>query len=535
MRILPRLFCLLAASLLLAPALVTSQSASSPLIISEFRLRGPNGNTDEFIEIYNASGAAHTVAAVSGTGYGIAASDGITRCSIPNGTVIPAGGHFLCANSIGYTTLASYPAGNGTTATPDAVFTTGINDNAGIAIFNNNTGGAAYNLANRFDAVGSTSEANTLYKEGTGWPALTPFSIDHSFYRTLCPRASSTVDPLCSPSDAGLPQDTDDNALDFVFVDTNGTSAGAGQRLGAPGPENSSSPGRLASGPLLGVALIDPVATATQEPNLARDTVSQPANNATFGSLYVRRTIINNTGAPVTRLRFRVADIATFPAPVGTADLRPINSVAVTVTRANGSTVTAQGLTLEQPPAQPNGTGFNGSLSAGTVALATPLANGDSLHVQFRMGIQQTGTFTLGIAVETLPYTSSALIVVSGNTQNVDPAPVDSDDDGIADDVDNCPSTPNADQANNDGDAQGDACDPDDDNDGVADGMDNCPFTPNADQADTDTDGIGNACDTLVGPPANKDQCKNGGWMLFNHPRTFKNQGDCIQFVNTGK
>jgi hypothetical protein len=38
-----------------------------------------------------------------------------------------------------------------------------------------------------------------------------------------------------------------------------------------------------------------------------------------------------------------------------------------------------------------------------------------------------------------------------------------------------------------------------------------------------------------IGPPTNKDQCKNGGWQTFNTPRTFKNQGDCIQFVNTGK
>ena len=33
--------------------------------------------------------------------------------------------------------------------------------------------------------------------------------------------------------------------------------------------------------------------------------------------------------------------------------------------------------------------------------------------------------------------------------------------------------------------------------------------------------------------PTNKDQCKNGGWMTFNTP-VFKNQGDCIQFVNNG-
>jgi hypothetical protein len=38
-----------------------------------------------------------------------------------------------------------------------------------------------------------------------------------------------------------------------------------------------------------------------------------------------------------------------------------------------------------------------------------------------------------------------------------------------------------------------------------------------------------------VEPPTNKEQCKNGGWLTFNAPRAFKNQGDCIQFVNTGK
>jgi len=38
-----------------------------------------------------------------------------------------------------------------------------------------------------------------------------------------------------------------------------------------------------------------------------------------------------------------------------------------------------------------------------------------------------------------------------------------------------------------------------------------------------------------IGPPTTKDQCKNNGWRTFNYPRQFKNQGDCIQFVNTGK
>jgi hypothetical protein len=39
----------------------------------------------------------------------------------------------------------------------------------------------------------------------------------------------------------------------------------------------------------------------------------------------------------------------------------------------------------------------------------------------------------------------------------------------------------------------------------------------------------------LVGPPTDADQCKKGGWSEFDFPRSFKNQGNCIQFVKTGK
>jgi hypothetical protein len=85
----------------------------------------------------------------------------------------------------------------------------------------------------------------------------------------------------------------------------------------------------------------------------------------------------------------------------------------------------------------------------------------------------------------------------------------DTDGDGIPDNTDNCPTTPNADQLDTDGDGIGDACDApppgtDGDGDGVLDDDDNCPSVSNPDQMDTDGDGIGDACEPPP-PPADTD------------------------------
>ena len=37
------------------------------------------------------------------------------------------------------------------------------------------------------------------------------------------------------------------------------------------------------------------------------------------------------------------------------------------------------------------------------------------------------------------------------------------------------------------------------------------------------------------GPARSVEECKDGGWTSFNHPRAFDSQGDCIQFVKNGK
>ncbi|MDT7602958.1 MAG: hypothetical protein QOF61_955 [Acidobacteriota bacterium] len=373
---------------------------ATPLLISEFRLRGSSGASDEFVEIYNNGDLDVTVNAFDGSaGYALAASDGIARFTIPNGTVIPARGHYLGTNSVGYS-LSTYPAGNGTTATGDATYTTNIADNAGIALFNT-ANPANFTLPNRLDAVGSTSEANTLYKEGTGYPALSVGSstTNYSFYRDLV---------------TGLPKDTNNNAADFLFVESNGIDAGAGVHLGAPGPENLSSPIQRFS--LIKASLLDATTSSAAPPNRVRNFTSDPANNSTFGTLDTRRRFTNHTGSNVTRLRFRIVDITTFPSSPGIADLRARTSGDVIVSGVNDPgtcpggatpcTVTVHGTTLEEagaPNNQPNGGGFNSTLSAGTVTLATPLAPGAAINVHFLLGIQGTGSFRFFISIEALP------------------------------------------------------------------------------------------------------------------------------------
>ena len=62
------------------------------------------------------------------------------------------------------------------------------------------------------------------------------------------------------------------------------------------------------------------------------------------------------------------------------------------------------------------------------------------------------------------------------------PVVIDTDQDGIPDDQDNCPFNYNPDQSDVDLDGVGDVCD-------------NCPNTPNTNQADLDLDGVGDVCD----------------------------------------
>ena len=90
----------------------------------------------------------------------------------------------------------------------------------------------------------------------------------------------------------------------------------------------------------------------------------------------------------------------------------------------------------------------------------------------------------------------------------------DTDNDGHLDDVDNCPTTNNFVQSDNDNDGVGDACDDDDDNDTVTDNLDSHPFDESRCQ-DNDADGCDD-CSVLDRPNVNNDGLDTDGDGVCN-------------------
>jgi len=352
------------------------------LIVNEFRLRGPSGSNDEYVELTNNTDQALTVCSPdASSGWAVVTSDGTIRFVIPNRTVIPARGHYLAA-------AYGYSLGSDILTSADLVYPVDAPDNSGLALFNT-AYPASFTLANRLDAVGFTNSAD-LYREGTGLSLLGANAGDYAFFRKL---------------NGGYPADTGNNSADFSFVAVDaGLYGGLQAILGAPSPENLRSP--IQRNAQLPVTVIDPAVGPGVAPNRVRDTTAI-GPNAAFGTLTLRRKITNNTGSNVTKLRFRITDITTLNSPGyvpggSQADMRVLNSNDVNVTITGGQTILVRGTTLESPPSQPNGGGLNSALTTGVISLSQPLLPGQSINVQLALGVQQGGSFRFFFNLEAL-------------------------------------------------------------------------------------------------------------------------------------
>jgi CSLREA domain-containing protein len=368
--------------------LTEPQPANGALLISEFRFSGVT-TTDEFIELYN-----NTDTAVGISAYTLSTSDG-SNISFPAGASVSARGHYLVANSAGYT-LANY-GGTGIAAADTTYTGFDIPSNAGVALLD-----ASSNIV---DAVGFTTSP-APYKEGNGL-ATTAGSGQYSFVRNM--------------ATTGLPHDAGDNASDFMLVATDPTAI-TGSVLGAPGPENITSP--VNRGGSIKASLFAPCLPSSSSPNRVRDpnpytdtvTPSSPDGVVTpsptpyvSGVMKIRRRFTNNTGQTVTTLRFRVVDMTAGTSSIsGTADIHLLTSSneAATTILNTCNAISSTGLTLEQPPTQTRGGGLNSTVVSRSVA-AGGLAPSATIDINFLLGVQTPGSFRFFVIVEALPPPTS--------------------------------------------------------------------------------------------------------------------------------
>src|SRR5829696_5161778 len=176
----------LLAAVLAAVALVAlpaaAPAASTTIVISELRTRGPAGGNDEFVELRNISDASVPVGGWALQGCAAATpGNPSTRATIPAGTEIPAGGSYLFTNSATSGYSGDVPG--------DRTYTTGISDDGGVRIVN----AAAVEV----DGVASQDAGEDQCREGTGlnFPTV---NGDNGFER---------IDGS---------QDTDRNSVDFT-------------------------------------------------------------------------------------------------------------------------------------------------------------------------------------------------------------------------------------------------------------------------------------------------------------------------------
>lgn len=131
------------------------------------------------------------------------------------------------------------------------------------------------------------------------------------------------------------------------------------------------------------------------------------------------------------------------------------------------------------------------------------------------MNVDGAKPFLMTSATAAITQPATTTTTQASTSTTTVPSVIDTDSDGVADGADNCEYRYNPLQLDGDGDSIGDVCDPvpgcggcgqaaceqyaDSDNDGISDVIDNCPTICNSQQFDADNDGVGDVCDTTPG------------------------------------
>src|SRR6185295_14897704 len=160
-------------------------ASGTPIVISEFRTRGPNGANDEFVEIYNNTDAAIAIGGFTLRGSNNAGTASV-RATIPAGAILPARRHYLFVNAA---------AGAPNAALADQTYSVGITDDGGIALAQPDTTIA--------DQAGMS--AGSAYKEGTPLAPLVTAGLNRGYERKPGGLDGSQID-------------TNDNGGDFQLI-----------------------------------------------------------------------------------------------------------------------------------------------------------------------------------------------------------------------------------------------------------------------------------------------------------------------------
>jgi uncharacterized repeat protein (TIGR01451 family) len=382
--------------------------AAHEVLISEFRFSGPGGNSDEFIELYcnrdtdcDLGGSFIRAYDPSARAGDPDPTVGDFSYSFPPNTIIPARHYLLIADLGGYS-LPIYASPDFNVNNP--LYPDFFVDNEGLQLI-----GASEPII--LDSVGFIGGGNdSQYIEGTGLIRATSRPADQYAYVRKRMMGSN-----------GLPQDTDNNAADFVLVSVTGNiHFGPGLLppvLGAPGPQGLNSPRSYSNTQFPG-SLVEPLVDKSAPPNRVR------VGSGDSGTLSIRRTITNNTNENFNYIRFRVIDITTLNTPntLGDqAELRLITSGdAESFINSQGRSVVIKGTILEYEssampladgpgnivsdpePQQPNGGGLNSSVYA-NLGEDAPIVPGETVDVQFLLNVLAAGDYRFYVYVEALP------------------------------------------------------------------------------------------------------------------------------------
>jgi hypothetical protein len=203
--------------------------APSYIVISEFRTTGPLGDTDEFVELYNPTGASvnignWTINKSNGCGNSIS-----LLVTIYYGTLLRPGQHYLVASYASYSSIAN----------ADQRFSPGIDDNGGLALVSSGS---------IVDQVGMCS--GTYYLEGQ---PLSPLPVA-PLAGTPTPAPGTSVQSYeRKPGGNTSCYDTNNNNRDFSLISP-------------ANPQNQASPAVMCAGVFLAspTSTVSPTVTPTR-------------------------------------------------------------------------------------------------------------------------------------------------------------------------------------------------------------------------------------------------------------------------------